>query len=124
MRPNRSSEHMPDTFSLWQRRKSRGTSAHKRQRCWTNWNESMKTCKPPFAGWPSPERSEEHTSELQSHVNLVCRLLLEKLEREYENLQAALRWLAKSGEMEMALHLGGTLWWRAISISPDLANQR
>src|SRR5690242_21438542 len=27
------------------------------------------------AGWA---RSEEHTSELQSHVNLVCRLLLEK----------------------------------------------
>src|SRR5438477_11347911 len=26
----------------------------------------------------SGERSEEHTSELQSHVNLVCRLLLEK----------------------------------------------
>src|SRR6266480_1426634 len=26
----------------------------------------------------SPLRSEEHTSELQSHVNLVCRLLLEK----------------------------------------------
>src|SRR5690242_21591655 len=26
----------------------------------------------------SPSRSEEHTSELQSHVNLVCRLLLEK----------------------------------------------
>src|SRR6266480_4467148 len=25
-----------------------------------------------------PSRSEEHTSELQSHVNLVCRLLLEK----------------------------------------------
>src|SRR5438477_6555495 len=25
-----------------------------------------------------PKRSEEHTSELQSHVNLVCRLLLEK----------------------------------------------
>src|SRR5690242_21203623 len=25
-----------------------------------------------------PFRSEEHTSELQSHVNLVCRLLLEK----------------------------------------------
>src|SRR6266480_6449556 len=27
---------------------------------------------------PSRPRSEEHTSELQSHVNLVCRLLLEK----------------------------------------------
>src|SRR5690606_40630351 len=26
----------------------------------------------------SPERSEEHTSELQSRENLVCRLLLEK----------------------------------------------
>src|SRR5690242_21116266 len=26
----------------------------------------------------SSVRSEEHTSELQSHVNLVCRLLLEK----------------------------------------------
>src|SRR5260370_28978141 len=25
-----------------------------------------------------PNRSEEHTSELQSHLNLVCRLLLEK----------------------------------------------
>src|SRR4051812_49623713 len=29
------------------------------------------------AGEPN-QRSEEHTSELQSHVNLVCRLLLEK----------------------------------------------
>src|SRR5690242_21095577 len=27
---------------------------------------------------PRCVRSEEHTSELQSHVNLVCRLLLEK----------------------------------------------
>src|SRR5256885_11432599 len=27
---------------------------------------------------PQPERSEEHTSELQSPCNLVCRLLLEK----------------------------------------------
>src|SRR5438034_6187998 len=27
--------------------------------------------------WPVP-RSEEHTSELQSHSDLVCRLLLEK----------------------------------------------
>src|SRR5260370_23038284 len=29
--------------------------------------------------WVAPlKRSEEHTSELQSHLNLVCRLLLEK----------------------------------------------
>src|SRR5690242_21281501 len=30
-----------------------------------------------------PGRSEEHTSELQSHVNLVCRLLLEKKKNNY-----------------------------------------
>src|SRR5690242_21626856 len=28
-------------------------------------------------------RSEEHTSELQSHVNLVCRLLLEKKKKKW-----------------------------------------
>src|SRR5260370_11401447 len=28
--------------------------------------------------WARAMRSEEHTSELQSHLNLVCRLLLEK----------------------------------------------
>src|SRR2546430_10701357 len=35
-----------------------------------------------FTAWPE-ERSEEHTSELQSQSNLVCRLLLEKKKREY-----------------------------------------
>src|SRR5260370_19723984 len=29
-----------------------------------------------------PVRSEEHTSELQSHLNLVCRLLLEKKKKK------------------------------------------
>src|SRR6266571_3065284 len=33
---------------------------------------------PPAAASAPRPRSEEHTSELQSHVNLVCRLLLEK----------------------------------------------
>src|SRR5690606_36058137 len=32
----------------------------------------------PFAGFAPFNRSEEHTSELQSRENLVCRLLLEK----------------------------------------------
>src|SRR4051812_49639022 len=32
----------------------------------------------PLSGAARTRRSEEHTSELQSHVNLVCRLLLEK----------------------------------------------
>src|SRR5260370_6052165 len=34
-------------------------------------------------------RSEEHTSELQSHLNLVCRLLLEK-EKHTSELQSHL----------------------------------
>src|SRR2546427_3515002 len=32
----------------------------------------------------SVQRSEEHTSELQSQSNLVCRLLLEKKKNQYE----------------------------------------
>src|SRR5260370_18876053 len=33
---------------------------------------------------PPPFRSEEHTSELQSHLNLVCRLLLEKKKKDID----------------------------------------
>src|SRR5690606_40691119 len=32
---------------------------------------------------PTPGRSEEHTSELQSRENLVCRLLLEKKKQKH-----------------------------------------
>src|SRR5580698_2731614 len=39
----------------------------------------------PLPALPRSEgRSEEHTSELQSHVNLVCRLLLEKKKKKYK----------------------------------------
>src|SRR2546430_11723881 len=34
---------------------------------------------------PQPYRSEEHTSELQSQSNLVCRLLLEKKKNKQEH---------------------------------------
>src|SRR2546426_6372977 len=34
--------------------------------------------------WPSEARSEEHTSELQSPCNLVCRLLLEKKKKRHK----------------------------------------
>src|SRR5690242_21221218 len=38
-------------------------------------------------GFGFSARSEEHTSELQSHVNLVCRLLLEKKKKKhYEHI--------------------------------------
>src|SRR5438034_11112814 len=35
-------------------------------------------------GFPELYRSEEHTSELQSHSDLVCRLLLEKKKKKKE----------------------------------------
>src|SRR2546429_6592191 len=34
----------------------------------------------------APERSEEHTSELQSRLHLVCRLLLEKKKKQRHHL--------------------------------------
>src|SRR2546430_13419910 len=37
------------------------------------------------------DRSEEHTSELQSQSNLVCRLLLEKKKRKAKKLKAYLQ---------------------------------
>src|SRR5207247_10667939 len=40
----------------------------------------------PSTSWPAElgrPRSEEHTSELQSRVDLVCRLLLEKKKKHY-----------------------------------------
>src|SRR5260370_42410000 len=50
------------------------------------WKEKSLTFEDPdgwrvviYHGYAFPDsRSEEHTSELQSHLNLVCRLLLEK----------------------------------------------
>src|SRR5438046_3978410 len=35
--------------------------------------------------FPGDDRSEEHTSELQSLTNLVCRLLLEKKNKDRDN---------------------------------------
>src|SRR5260370_4092220 len=47
----------------------------------------MHTDAPPVIGEETNtrQRSEEHTSELQSHLNLVCRLLLEK-KNKFESL--------------------------------------
>src|SRR5260370_19180069 len=41
-------------------------------------------------------RSEEHTSELQSHLNLVCRLLLEKKKKCGAHKDAADRYMIGS----------------------------
>src|SRR2546426_4558457 len=44
----------------------------------TNIFQGLLGCLPPTFDYLPNERSEEHTSELQSPCNLVCRLLLEK----------------------------------------------
>src|SRR5438132_9852635 len=46
---------------------------------------------PAFTAWVT-SRSEEHTSELQSHSDLVCRLLLEKkkIANKHPNITAIL----------------------------------
>src|SRR5256885_10845070 len=43
-----------------------------------------------FAGAARDRRSEEHTSELQSPCNLVCRLLLEKKKKIHVNTPEAI----------------------------------
>src|SRR5207302_4168184 len=56
---------------------------------WPRDSRLSKRCKPrrsiprAFSAWKTrPGRSEEHTSELQSRENLVCRLLLEKKKKK------------------------------------------
>src|SRR5690625_6603991 len=75
----------PTTAGFWMR------CVTKPGRCMTaSWNR-LKAGMPPTSsnglnetGWQlQPKRSEEHTSELQSRGELVCRLLLEKkMQRE------------------------------------------
>src|SRR5438874_9359031 len=48
----------------------------------TDWGERL-----PVGG---KERSEEHTSELQSRRDLVCRLLLEKKKKKLSNIHATI----------------------------------
>src|SRR2546426_9113255 len=46
----------------------------------------------PLCARALPERSEEHTSELQSPCNLVCRLLLEKKKQTAANATGVALW--------------------------------
>src|SRR6266511_6300979 len=55
-----------------------GSSGSRRARSRRRARSGSRTCR------PSASRSEEHTSELQSRENLVCRLLLEK-KKKYNN---------------------------------------
>src|SRR2546422_7026847 len=47
---------------------------------WQIWHETRAQPLPRAA--PNQKRSEEHTSELQSRLHLVCRLLLEKKKKK------------------------------------------
>src|SRR5436190_15741654 len=47
------------------------------------------------------ERSEEHTSELQSHSDLVCRLLLEKKKKQKKLIK-----LDNHNRQTLTVHLG------------------
>src|SRR2546430_9561877 len=61
-------------------RSTSGIAAWSRSgRCWA-W-QAQQPLPPAHGGL----RSEEHTSELQSQSNLVCRLLLEKKKNTYDN---------------------------------------
>src|SRR2546430_10769829 len=66
--------------------------ASRRKRLAANWKAG------PLTYSPLPKRSEEHTSELQSQSNLVCRLLLEKKKTKQHAQQAAV------GRMRSRLH--------------------
>src|SRR2546421_6507348 len=59
------------------RRPDGGTRSDTRPRCAPPCRMRPATCP------PTSERSEEHTSELQSRSDLVCRLLLEKKKRAH-----------------------------------------
>src|SRR5438477_8923953 len=64
------------------------------------------------AGWPratlSGGRSEEHTSELQSHVNLVCRLLLEKKKKNLPDIHLEFQSISHHPNHKQHLILAGS----------------
>src|SRR5260370_6134355 len=56
-------------------RRDQEGDGRRRRRPHQSGHVQARNCQPQTGSF---ERSEEHTSELQSHLNLVCRLLLEK----------------------------------------------
>src|SRR5690606_40080641 len=81
--PTRRSSDLPGSSPSSSRsaQASRGARSRSRRRAWPS-PAPRRDLRPAQARPPSADapvlRSEEHTSELQSRENLVCRLLLEK----------------------------------------------
>src|SRR5690349_22471091 len=80
------------TSTTWPRRPWRCTGRHPASRAGSPSRCCRSPCASPWPAvtwrlpstcWPST-RSEEHTSELQSRRDLVCRLLLEKKKKDIE----------------------------------------
>src|SRR5256885_593752 len=67
-----------DALPIWPRRRRRCRHSPRRRRCSGPDRAGRRAASCRGSHRPSPTRSEEHTSELQSPCNLVCRLLLEK----------------------------------------------
>src|SRR5690242_21066955 len=98
-RPPRST-HFPYTTLF----RSTCSIATRASRC-----SSSTTCWTSRASRPASSRSEEHTSELQSHVNLVCRLLLEQKKKKKQSNTETLRYTN-------AMYLGR--YYVTISLTP------
>src|SRR5256885_6945344 len=60
----------------------RSPQPRRRGRCLRSGERDRGAVRPPRSRSPDRRRSEEHTSELQSPCNLVCRLLLEKKKKK------------------------------------------
>src|SRR5438034_7234744 len=67
--------------------RSRGRPARSRPRRRGRHRHGLRAARP-RGGLEDRERSEEHTSELQSHSDLVCRLLLEKKKKQRDTRDA------------------------------------
>src|SRR5436190_11644154 len=65
---------------------SAGRGDQREERCAAPSSSGHAHASPSPSPSPSPPRtrSEEHTSELQSHSDLVCRLLLEKKKKKFQ----------------------------------------
>src|SRR5437667_7099515 len=63
-------------------RRARATARTREGEEWASEDSSNVSCKRRAADRGARSRSEEHTSELQSHHDLVCRLLLEKKKKK------------------------------------------
>src|SRR2546426_6503184 len=84
-----------DALPIWHRRRVRGTAPCVCPRARCGPTERDARCPRTVRGAAGGTRSEEHTSELQSPCNLVCRLLLEKKKQHTKRASSCSGILAK-----------------------------